>query len=173
MVFPMNGASAAAEIEALLDQVETWADGLDRPLLYRTSDGSGWTVMELLAHMAEFLRYWPDVAVAIAAEPGCTFGRGLDDPDRTSWVAAHGDDSLEVALAELTEAGAYARERLQTIPEPGWDAAGIHATWGSVPVSEVVGRVLTGHLASHLQQAKDTYAAIVATPIVSTPPGPA
>jgi hypothetical protein len=113
--------------------------------------------MELLAHTVEFLRYWPPVMAAIAAEPGLSFGRGLDDSDRTGYVLAHGGDPLESMVEELSAAGEGAQATLAAINPVGWEATGVHMDWGELALPQIVQRVLTGHLAAHDAQARAAY----------------
>ena len=150
----------AEEIGTGVAQLSAWLAEVDPALLYEAPSPGEWTVMELLAHTVEFLRYWPPVMVGIAAEPGLSFGRGLDDSDRTGYVLAHGGDPLGVMVQELNAAGEEARATLAAIPVVGWRATGVHMTWGELTLPEIVQRVLTRHLAGHFAQAKATYDAV-------------
>ncbi len=156
----MLDTGAAEEIGTGVAQLTTWLAEVDPAWLYGAPSPGEWTVMELLAHTVEFLRYWPPVMVGIAAEPGLSFGRGLDDSDRTGYVLAHGGDPLEAMVQELSAAGEQARATLAAIPAAGWEAAGVHISWGELGLPEIVQRVLTGHLAGHCAQAKATYDAV-------------
>ena len=147
----------AEEIGTGVAQLSAWLAEVDPALLYETPSPGEWTVMELLAHTVEFLRYWPPVVVGIAAEPGLPFGRGLDDSDRTGYVLAHGGDSLGSMVQELSVAGKEAQAALAAIPAAGWESTGVHMDWGELPLAQIVQRVLTGHLAAHCAQAKAAY----------------
>ena len=85
----MSGIAAAEEIRTGVAQLTAWLAEVDPAVLYEAPSPGEWTVMELLAHTVEFLRYWPPVMAGIAAEPGLPFGRGLDDADRTGYILAH------------------------------------------------------------------------------------
>ena len=147
----------AEEIGTGVAQLSAWLAEVDPALLHEAPSPGEWTVMELLAHTVEFLRYWPRVMVGIAAEPGLSFGRGLDDSDRTGYVLAHGGDSLRSMVQELSVAGEGAQTTLAAIPAVGWEATGVHMDWGEVALPQIVQRVLTGHLAAHCAQAKAAY----------------
>lgn len=153
----MSGAAAAEEIRTGVVQLTAWLAELDPALLYQAPSPGEWTVMELLAHTVEFLRYWPHVMVGIAAEPGRSFGRGLDDSDRTGYVLAHGGDALGSMLQELSAASEEAQATLAIIPALAWGATGVHIAWGELPLPQIVQRVLTGHLAAHHAQARAAY----------------
>ena len=153
----MSGTAAAEEIRTGVAQLSAWLAEVDPALLYKVPSPGEWTVMELLAHTVEFLRYWPPVVVGIATEPGRSFGRGLDDSDRTGYVLAHGGDPLGSVLQELSAAGEEAAATLATIPAVGWEATGVHIAWGELPLPQIVQRLLTGHLAAHHAQARATY----------------
>ena len=156
----MLDTGAAEEIGTGVAQLTTWLAEVDPAWLYGAPSPGEWTVMELLAHTVEFLRYWPPVMVGIAAEPGLSFGRGLDDSDRTGYVLAHGGDPLEAMVQELSAAGEEAQAMLAAIPAAGWEATGVHMDWGELALPQIVQRVLTGHLAGHCAQAKATYDAV-------------
>ena len=156
----VSGTAAAEEIGTLVAQLKAWLAEVDPALLYEAPSPGEWTVMELLAHTVEFLRHWPAVVVGIAAEPGRSFGRGLDDSDRTGYVLAHGGDPLPSMLQELSAAGEEAQATVDTIPAAGWEATGVHMDWGELALPQIVQRVLTGHLAGHCAQAKATYDAV-------------
>jgi len=128
----VSDTEAAHEIGTLVGQLRAWLAEVDPALLYEPPSPGEWTVMELLAHTVEFLRYWPPVMAAIAAEPGLSFGRGLDDSDRTGYVLAHGGDPLESMVEELSAAGEGAQATLAAIPVVGWEATGVHMGWGRV-----------------------------------------
>jgi hypothetical protein len=96
----VSGTAAAEEIGTGVAQLSAWLAEVDPALLYEAPGPGEWTVMELLAHTVEFLRYWPPVVVGIAAEPRRSFGRGLDDSDRTGYVLAHGGDPLASMLQD-------------------------------------------------------------------------
>jgi DinB superfamily len=153
----VSDTAAAEEIGTVVAQLRAWLTEVDPALLYEAPSPGEWTVMELLAHTVEFLRYWPPVMVGIAAEPGRSFGRGLDDSDRTGYVLAHGGDPLRSMVQELSAAGEEAQATLAAIPAVGWEATGVHMDWGELALPQIVQRVLTGHLAAHYAQAKAAY----------------
>ena len=157
----MDGSSTAAQLDQHVAAIAGWLGSADPALLYQPL-GAEWSVMQLMAHVTEVLRYWPDVLVGLAAEPGRTFGRGLDDSVRTGYVADHQDDSVADMLQAMTEAGARASATLAAIPAAGWAATGVHVVWGTVDLPEVVRRGLTGHLPDHLAQAQAAYEAAAA-----------
>jgi deazaflavin-dependent oxidoreductase (nitroreductase family) len=151
------GYTAADEIGTGVGRLTAWLEQVDPALLYLAPVAGEWTVMELLAHTAEFLRYWPPIMVSIAEKPGQPFGRGLEDTERTGYVRAHAGDPLERMVTALNDAAGDAVATLGTIPPAGWDATGVHATWGELALPEIVQRVLTGHLTGHIAQAQTTY----------------
>lgn len=150
----------AEEVGAGVAQFTAWLADVDPALVYEVPTDGEWSVMELLAHTVEFLRYWPSVMAAIAAQPGMAFGRGLDDSDRTGYVLAHGGDPLGAMVQELVAAGEEAQATLSAIPDASWEATGVHVAWGQLSLADIVQRVLTGHLAGHCAQCKATYEAV-------------
>ena len=60
----------------------------------------------------------------------------------------------------MSDAGEEAQATLAAIPAVGWEATGVHMSWGELALPEIVQRVLTGHLAAHCAQAKAAYDAV-------------
>lgn len=152
----------AEQVADLVAGLRDWLASLDPAWLYTAPAEGEWSVIALFAHLTDVLNYWPDVAIAIAAEPGRAFGRTLDDPDRTGAVLTHAGDPVDQMLAAFTAAGAQAQARLAEIPDAGWVVTGAHPRWGEITVADMVRRTLTGHLAAHWEQARAAYQAVSA-----------
>lgn len=147
----------------LADEMESWARSVDPSAFYRAPEAGEWSVMENLAHAAEFVRYWADAVAFVVEHPGQAFGRTHHDRERTAWVAEHGEDPPEEVLAALREAARQAADRLAAVPEEAWaTATGVHANRGEMRLEEIVQFFLTDHLRNHLEQAQKAYAAAVA-----------
>lgn len=155
-----KSAEVAAQVGGLVAEVAGWLEGADRSRLYTAPAEGDWSVMEILAHIANFLTYWSDAVVEVAAHPGQQFGRGPDDTDRTGYVLAHRNDDPAAMLSCLRDAGDHARAQLSSLPDGGWEITGIDRRRGEMPTSEIARRHLTKHLAVHFEEVKATYARV-------------
>lgn len=155
-----TGPALTEQLGALTTGLHGWLAGLDPARVYAAPAEGEWSVMELFAHMTEFLGYWSDAAAAIAAAPGVSFGRTIDDGDRTGFVEAHREDPVEVMLAAFSAAAGHARAQLASIPDAGWSAVGVHVRLGEMTLPDMVSGHLIRHLAGHWEQAKASYAAV-------------
>jgi|SRR5579872_2875712 len=160
-----TAAGPAAQVGAQVAELAGWLSGLDPSQLNAAPAGDDWSVAETVAHVADFLTHWSDVVVAAAAHPGQPFGRSLDERDR--YVLAHRGDDLAELLASLRSAGDHAQAQLASLPPDAWAATAVHARWGELALPEIVRRLLTDHLADHVEQARAIYARVAA----STPDG--
>ena len=116
----------------------------------RTDD---WTAAEVVGHMTEIMAYWTRVAAAIADEPGRTFGRDLDDPDRLGAVRSANDRPRAEALGRLRDATRAAALALAALGPRAWQTEGVHVSRGPMTVGAVIETFLVQHAAGHSHQA--------------------
>src|SRR5437867_4465155 len=106
------------QVDALREQIRTsYMDLLqliDGPLaalepgqLYQQPFDDEWTIMENLAHIAEFLPYWVDEVNKVIATPDYRFGRTAEDVGRLAAVRDHGHDALKKLRANLEKGYAH------------------------------------------------------------------
>ena len=143
--------------QALLQRVEPLAD---EDLRRKPADGE-WSVMQVLAHVAEMLPYWSRQAREIVArerdnEP---FGRTQDDPGRIAAVEQHASDGLDIMLARLRSGLAEAVGTIRGLPPNAWARTGQHARRGEMTVDQIVQEFLVSHLDEHSQQIEATLSA--------------
>lgn len=142
----------AVSVERLLER----ASALPPDELHRGPGGEEWSVMQVLAHTAEYLEYWARQAAAVAArsEDGLPFGRTHDDPARIAAVAEHAGDRIADVAPRIRTALASAMETLRRIPEDGWRRTGRHERRGLMSVEQIVDAFLLAHAEEHLAQAE-------------------
>jgi uncharacterized damage-inducible protein DinB len=143
--------------QELLRRVEPLA-GED---LYRKPADGEWSVMQVLAHVAEMLPYWSRQAREIVArerdnEP---FGRTHDDPGRVAAVEQHASNGLDTMLARLRSGLAEAVGTIRGLPPNAWARTAQHARRGEMTIEQIVQDFLVSHLDEHSQQIEATLSA--------------
>lgn len=136
-----------------------WAPVRDSAVHQPRAPGE-WTAAESLAHMAEFLPYWADVAreVSRRTEAGRPFGRTHEDPDRIAFVAEHAGDPLPKTLATLEAALERTTRLLREIREEDLERTGVHARRGEMSVRRIIDEFIVKHLDDHASQAESALA---------------
>lgn len=161
----MAGNTSARIISEMLagqEELLGWLKGLDPQKLHRQPAPGEWTVMENLAHIIEMVPYWARQIRSVVDQPGRTFGRTHDNPERIAAIEQHATDSLEEAMRLIQASFLEACRILETIPDEGWSAVGVHPRWGELSMEKVARRTLTSHLQEHVTQAKAAYEAVKA-----------
>lgn len=157
-------ASLRQAVEALLGL----AEGIPSERLYAAPGGDDWSLMQVLAHVTEFLPYWASQAREVAARTrdNQPFGRTHDDPDRIKAVEDQARASLATMRDMLNTSLATCTALLEAIPADGWQRTGRHARRGEMSVAQFVDDFLVSHLDEHLAQAE----ALVQAPAAGPPP---
>ena len=83
--------SRIARLEAVVPSIIQRAEALNHTELYWQASEDDWSVMKLLAHVAEILPYWARQAksVSLRAVNDQPYGRTAEDPDRIAAVEMH------------------------------------------------------------------------------------
>jgi hypothetical protein len=141
--------------DATLDQL---IDGLlayvDESKLYQSPAENGWTIMQNLAHIVEFMPYWAGEIEKLIAEPGCNFGRSPQDVGRLHGISEHEKDSLKGIKAALP--GSYARldGALKGLKDSDLELTGKHFKYGESTLDWFIEEFVTNHLSGHVEQIK-------------------
>ena len=98
------GIGEAERLTAMVDDLAVRLAALSEASFAQRSGPEEWTAAEVVGHMTELMPYWAHRAVAIARQPGGSWGRSLDDPDRVGAVRAANDLQRAEALARLRNA---------------------------------------------------------------------
>jgi hypothetical protein len=149
------GVNCAERLEAMVDELATRLSAVPEGSFVRRSGPDDWTAAEVVGHMTEMMPYWAGVAAAVAAEPGRSFGRPLDDPDRIGAVRAANDVHRAEALARLRHAARQTAESIRSHDTAAWQTRGLHPTRGPMTVGDVFESLVVEHAAGHCRQALD------------------
>lgn len=142
-------------LRSIMEDVRASYEGSDPAVLYARPAPEEWSVMEDLAHVAEFPPYWTKEMLKIVKSPGTAFGRTHVDAARIAAVADHAKDDLAITLGRIDSARAETLEMLLTISDDQWEKTGVHSTRGEINLHEIMERFITSHISDHMQQAKD------------------
>ncbi len=125
--------------------------------LYVAPGQDDWSLMQVMAHMAELLPYWAKQAKAVAERPenGQPFGRTHDDPDRIAAVDVHGRDPLPAVLPRVREGLEFAKATVRDISPQGWMRTAQHPRRGDMTVQQIVEQFLVDHAEEHAKQAEE------------------
>ena len=147
------GAVDAERLEAMVDDLATRLAELPESALTHRAGPEDWTAAEVIGHMTEMMPYWARVAAAVAAEPGRTFGREPDDPDRVGAVRAVNGVPRAELLARLRSAAHEAANAIKLHDADAWAAEGVHPRYGRMTVGALIDALLVEHAAGHVRQA--------------------
>jgi hypothetical protein len=138
------------------EEVTRMLDGdlatLDPDKLYRSPDGSEWTIMENLAHITEIMPYWGNEAAKLVAAPGQKFGRTMEDANRLKAISDHGADRLNQVKAALPGSYSQLDEVLSKLKDSDLALTGVHSKFGEKPLDWFIHEFITNHLKNHLNQ---------------------
>jgi hypothetical protein len=120
--------------------------------LYQTPTENEWSIMEILAHIVEFMPYWAGEVEKLVTHPGQNFGRTMQDEGRLAALRDHGHDTLAQAREALP--GSYARldAVLSALQDSDLELTGRHVKYGERTLAWFIGEFITGHLRSHVSQ---------------------
>jgi len=152
--------SAQKSYSDLMQLIDGPLTRLDRSKLYKVPAENEWTIMQGLAHIAEFMPYWAGEIEKLVAEPGRKFGRAMQDEGRLRGVSEHETDSLEYIKRALP--GSYARldEVLGKLKDRDLELTGQHIRYGEKPLAWFIEEFVTGHLSGHVGQIKECLEAV-------------
>ncbi|MDQ6857788.1 MAG: DinB family protein [Chloroflexota bacterium] len=161
---PSSGTAYAERLRAAAAPLLERARQVPPDRLYAAPDAETWSVMKILAHVAEFVPYWAREALKVAtAADGAAFGRTHEDPARIAAVADHATDTLARATDRVQAALADAVADLKKIPDGTWDRRGHHSRRGEMTVAGILETFMLGHLEEHRQQLEETRPAAEST----------
>jgi hypothetical protein len=135
---------------------------IDAAKLYEVPAQGEWTIMENLAHIAEFMTYWADEIAKLLAKPGQSFGRTMQHEGRLSAIREHAHDSLEQASAALAGSYAHLQAVLGMLKDSDLGLTGVHPKYGEQSLAWFINEFVTKHLADHVEQLRTSLEAVQA-----------
>ena len=147
-------AAAANAMEETTQQIHDLVRPLPREVLLWRPAPEVWSILDNLAHIAEFIPFWVGEIHAMLARPPQPWGRDQRHAGRLAAVRdTSGRDLLDL-LASIHAAAADAARFLRSLDEAQLDIEAVsrNPRWALKPVSFVVDILLVKHLADHRDQ---------------------
>ena len=146
----------ATRIEAQVDELVRIIDAAGDDHWNRTPGPSEWNAAEICGHVIEMMPFWAEQAQQLAAHPGISFGREEHDERRLGGVATGARLSRHDAIMQLRAAAERACRIIRSLPDDAWHAEGVNVSRGTMTGEAIIGRLLAGHLESHVEQVRET-----------------
>jgi uncharacterized damage-inducible protein DinB len=127
---------------------------LDGEKLYLAPVAGEWSIMQNLAHIAEFMPYWAGEIEKLVAQPGRNFGRTMQDERRIQAIEQHGRDNLAQVKEALPHSYNRLEEVLGTLRDSDLELTGKHNKFGEKSLAWFIEDFVTQHLINHLEQMK-------------------
>jgi hypothetical protein len=140
----------------LLNLLDTRVAMLPAERLYQEPAPGEWTMMENLAHVAEFMPYWADEFANLVASPGRNFGRTQQNERRLRGISEHAHDSLDQLRSRLPESYLHLDDILANVRDGDLQLTGHHVTYGERTLGWFINEFLITHLEAHNRQLLET-----------------
>ena len=141
-----------SSIEKSLDGIVTACKGLPEDVIRSNPSEEEWSILQILSHVKEATPYWLNEIKRVLEQPGCEWGRGLQDGARLAAVSNPGDLPFEKTLFDVFLLKDEVRVALSTLTEEQLKIESPHrnfAKFGNKPVSFMIGHFIDEHLAGH------------------------
>lgn len=128
---------------------------LDPQKLYQVPAENEWTIMQNLAHIAEFMPYWANEVAKLVAHPGQNFGRVMTDERRLKFISDHEHDTLPQIRALLPERYAQLEKVLSNLKDSDLELTGAHVRYGEKSLDWFIEDFVTKHMSDHVVQLRE------------------
>lgn len=128
---------------------------LDPQKLYEVPAENEWTIMQNLAHVAEFMPYWANEVAKLVANPGQNFGRVMTDERRLKFISDHENDTLPQIQSLLPTSYARLEEVLSTLKDSDLELTGVHIRYGEKSLDWFIEDFVTKHMSDHVVQLRE------------------
>ena len=123
--------------------------------LYQVPAENEWTIMQNLAHVAEFMPYWANEVAKLVAHPGQNFGRVMTDERRLKFISDHEHDTLPQIRDLLPERYAQLQKVLSTLKDSDLELTGVHVRYGEKTLDWFIEDFVTKHMSDHVVQLRE------------------
>lgn len=145
-------ASIESSYRELNELIETQLSHLNPELLYREPAPQEWTLMQSLAHIAEFMPYWGHEVAQLVAQPGRNFGRTQQHEGRLGAINQHAHDTLNQMRTELPKSYQQLIQVIDSLRDGDLELTGHHVKFGPQTLGWFIREFITDHLTAHLTQ---------------------
>jgi len=149
----LEGKDALIErIQLLHAQLLHQLPQLPTDTLYTHPDPQEWSIMENLAHIGEFYTYWGSEVRKLQQQPGCSFGRTIEDERRLAGIRDHANDTIAQIEQHLRASFAELMDTLNALSDADLQKVGHHHRLGDQTMAFYIKHFLIEHLSDHLAQ---------------------
>ncbi|HLJ34960.1 MAG TPA: DinB family protein [Ktedonobacteraceae bacterium] len=128
---------------------------LDPQKLYQVPAENEWTIMQNLAHVAEFMPYWANEVAKLVAHPGQNFGRVMTDERRLKFISDHEHDTLAQLRDLLPARYAQLEKVLSSLKDSDLELTGVHVRYGEKTLDWFIEDFVTKHMSDHVVQLRE------------------
>src|SRR5579872_729116 len=128
---------------------------LDSQKLYQVPAENEWTIMQNLAHVAEFMPYWANEVAKLVAHPGQNFGRVMTDERRLKFISDHEHDTLPQIHDLLPARYAQLEKVLSSLKDSDLELTGVHVRYGEKTLDWFIEDFVTKHMSDHVVQLRE------------------
>jgi uncharacterized damage-inducible protein DinB len=129
-------------------------DTADPSLLYAHPDPEGWTLAEVLVHIAEARTFFAAETAKVIETPGASMGRTIDHPDRLRNVAENGQNPPGLIRQKLIASDQRVADLLATLSDAQLQITGQHVKYGTQTLGHFIHHFLIEHDQAHVRQAQ-------------------
>jgi uncharacterized damage-inducible protein DinB len=140
---------------ALNERIDSSLTALDPQKLYQPPAENEWTMMQNLAHVAEFMTYWANQIANLVAHPGQNFGRVITDVNRLKFISDHANDTLPQIKSLLSPSYTRLEAVLSSLKDGDLAITGVHPRYGEKSLDWFIQEFLTKHLSDHAVQLQE------------------
>jgi uncharacterized protein YoxC len=142
-------------IQKSLNEILSSTENLSEEVIRWNPSKEEWSILQILSHLVEGVPYWLGEVERVVAEPGSSWGRGLQDPARLEAVSDVGNLSVMDLFAEVGKLSQKVASGLQELDAETLKQENPHrnfSKFGNKPVSFIVDHFIEEHVAGHAKQ---------------------
>jgi len=141
-------------IQESLTEILIVAENLSEETIRWKPSEEEWSILQILSHLVEGVPYWLGEVERVVAEPGSSWGRGLQDPARLAAVTDIDKLSVKDVLAEVGQLSQKVASGLELDAETLKQESPHRnfAKFGNKPVSFIIDHFIEEHVAGHAKQ---------------------
>jgi len=141
-------------IQESLTEILIVAENLSEETIRWKPSEEEWSILQILSHLVEGVPYWLGEVERVVAEPGSSWGRGLQDLARLAAVTDIDKLSVKDVLAEVGQLSQKVASGLELDAETLKQESPHRnfAKFGNKPVSFIIDHFIEEHVAGHAKQ---------------------
>jgi uncharacterized damage-inducible protein DinB len=144
----------AEQVQASQEGFIELLDQADRHTLYQPPSDDGWTIAQILMHIAEARQFFIDETSKVIASPGARMGRTIDHPGRLKAVEENRMNSPGQMRLAIIESYSKMIGLLRSLNDDDLLISGEHVKFGTQSLGEFIQHFIVEHDQAHVEQAR-------------------